>query len=95
MQNQGPWDAGSFLRTAKLDLSLAQFLHFSPKARAAMAEAIRLEPNPKKTRQKTTRFAEPIEIPDVDEEMEEISNNARSFYKMVLLRVGSEVSRVL
>ena len=69
MQNQGPWDAGSFLRTAKLDLSLAQFLHFSPKARAALAEAIRLEPNPKRKQQKTTRFAEPLEIPDEDMEI--------------------------
>ena len=60
MQNQNSWDAGSFLRTTKLDLSLAQFLHISPKARAAMAEAIRLERNPKRIRQKTTRFAEPL-----------------------------------
>ena len=67
MQGQNPWDAGTFLRSTKIDLSLAQFLHFSPKARAALAEAIRLEPNPRRTRQKTTRFAEPLEIPDEEE----------------------------
>ena len=74
MQNQNPWDAGSFLRTAKLDLSLAQFLHFSPKARAALAEAIRLEPNPKRTRPKTTRFADPLELPDADEEISAVED---------------------
>ena len=70
MQNQSPWDAGSFLRGTKLDLTLAQFLHFSPKARAAMAEAIRLEPNPNRQRQKSTRFTDPVEMQD---EMEDIS----------------------
>ena len=34
-----------------------------------MAEAIRLEPNPKRKQQKTTRFAEPLEIPDEDMEI--------------------------
>ena len=70
MQNQSPWDAGSFLRGTKLDLTLAQFLHFSPKARAAMAEAIRLEPNPNKQRRKITRFSDPLEVQD---EMEGVS----------------------
>ena len=71
MQDQNPWDAGNFLRTTKLDVTLAQFLHFSPKARAGLAEAIRLQPNPRRTSQKATRFADPLEIPDEEMSMVE------------------------
>ena len=35
-----------------------------------MAEAIRLEPNPNRQKQKTTRFSDPLELQD---EMEDIS----------------------
>lgn len=68
MGNQAPWDAAGFTQETVVNITLAQLLQFAPKARVALAEAIKLESNP--TRKKTTkktRFAEDEEMDGVEQ----------------------------
>ncbi|KAL8794658.1 MAG: hypothetical protein Q9182_007606 [Xanthomendoza sp. 2 TL-2023] len=68
MGDQEPWNAAEFIRNTNIRLSLAQYLHISPKARAALAEVIRSEPTARKTpaRKKQTRFAEEEDTMEVN-----------------------------
>ncbi|KAL8801351.1 MAG: hypothetical protein Q9182_004518 [Xanthomendoza sp. 2 TL-2023] len=46
MAEQSSWDAASFLRDTIVSLSMMQLVDIEPKARAALAESLRLEPAP-------------------------------------------------
>lgn len=48
MRIQESFSIPEFYQTAKIDITLAQLLHYSPKIKAALAKAIRLEPNSNK-----------------------------------------------
>ena len=46
MGKQDPWSASDFLQNTMVNISMAQFVHIAPKARASLAQALQLEPKP-------------------------------------------------
>lgn len=58
MGDQESWNASDFLKNVKVDITLAQFVRYALKTRAAFTESVQLQEN---LRRRTTRFSEEIQ----------------------------------